>query len=53
MLKNKLTRHSYTFIMIVLASILLFPASNTLSTPIIWALLVVVIVANLINLLIT
>ena len=53
MLKNKITRHTFTFLMIALASTLLFPASNTSSSPIIWALLVVVIIANLINLLIT
>jgi len=53
MLKNKLTRHTYTFLMIALASTLLFPTSNTSSTLVIWALMVVIITANLINLLIT
>ena len=51
MLKNKHTRHTTTFLMIALASTLLFAASNTHSTPVVWVLLAVVILANLINLL--
>ena len=53
MLKNKLTRHASTFVMIILASALLFPASNAVTTLFIWILLAVIIASNLINLLIS
>jgi len=52
MLKNKLFRHTTTFILIVLASTLLFPISQFGTTLAIWTLLSVIIAANLINLVI-
>ena len=47
MLKNKLTRHTATFIIIALASALMYPAMQRGLTIGVWLLLAFILAANL------
>lgn len=50
MLREKSTRHGFAFVLIVLASALLYPAAGGGYTAVVWALLGMIAAANLLSL---